>query len=131
MAYVGLTIVGMRLAPFAVKLWLSWGVGCVLVLALIWAATIVLQASHLTRRSKTNGSVKWTASEDGLTLEEKNATVSVKWPAFMGFVDTKRLFLIRLKERRTYFIIPKRCLPAPLEPELSNLFSQHLARITA
>jgi hypothetical protein len=44
---------------------------------------------------------------------------------------TMRLFLIRLKERRTYFIVPKRCLPAQLEPQLFDLFLQHLAILSA
>jgi hypothetical protein len=130
-AFAVLAIVGAWLTPFDVQLSLWWGLTSALALTSVWAATIAIQASHLARRSKANGGVRWEVRDDGLTIEDKNATVSVKWPALMGFVNTKRLFLIRLKERRTYFIIPKRCLPAQLEPQLVDLFLQHLAILGA
>jgi hypothetical protein len=130
-AFAVLAIVGMQLTPFNVQLLLWWGLGSVLALVSVWTATIVVQALHLARRSKANGGVRWEVRDDGLTIEAKNATVSVKWPAFVGFVNTKRLFLIRLKERRTYFIIPKRCLAAQLEPQLFDLLLQHLAKLSA
>ena len=130
-AFAVLAIVGARLTPFDVQLSLWWGLTSILALASVWTATIAVQASHLGRRSKANGGVRWEVRDDGLTIEGKNATVSVKWPGFMGFVNTKRLFLIRLKERRTYFIIPKRCLTAQLEPQLFEILVQHLAILSA
>lgn len=78
-AVAGLAVAGARLTPFDAQLSLWWGLTCVLALASVWTATIVVQASRLARRSKANGGVRWEVRDEGLTIEDKNATLSVKW----------------------------------------------------
>jgi hypothetical protein len=68
-----------------------------------------------------------TAHDDGLRVEDANATHDYRWPAFVKFRESDRLFLLYVSQV-SFIMIPKRAMP---EPGNVEAFRQLLERNVA
>jgi hypothetical protein len=105
----------------------EWGFIIALVYTLFMLCLIVVCGINSSRRSKANGPIKWSVSDKGINMEDKDASVQVKWSGLKGFVETRRLILPRLRNRKGYLVVPKRCLDEPTRTNLITLLSLHLS----
>lgn len=108
------------------RLSLIWGLGWIAIFLCVWGAIIFVQGSKMAQRSSAHGPLCWTGSDDGFRVASGGSAVTFDWPALAGFLVTPRLFLLPLKGKRAYLIIPKRCLSEQQTSELSDLLARHL-----
>jgi len=113
------------------RLSLFWGLGWIAIFLFVWGSVILIQGAKMAERSSAHGPLRWTGSGDGFRIASGTSAVTFDWPAMGGFIETPRLFLLPLKGKRAYLIVPKRCLSEQHTSELSDLLAQHLTKITS
>jgi hypothetical protein len=112
------------------RLSLIWGLGWVAIFLFVWGAIILFQGSKMAERSSAHGPLRWTGSDEGFRVESGGSAVTFDWAALAGFIETRRLFLLPLRGKRAYLIVPKRCLSEQQTSELSDLLARNLTNRT-
>ena len=110
------------------RLSLIWGLSWIAIFLFVWGAIILIQGSKMAERSSAHGPLRWSGSDEGFRIESGTSAVTFDWAALAGYLKTPRLFLLPLKGKRAYLIIPKRCLSERQTSELSDLLARHLTR---
>lgn len=108
------------------RLSLFWGLSWIAIFLFVWGAIILIQGSKMAERSSAHGPLRWSGSDEGFRIESGSSAVTFDWPALAGYLKTPRLFLLPLKGKRAYLIIPKRCLSEKQAAALSDLLARHL-----
>lgn len=109
---------------------LSLGLGGFLVVAVIYITAIFGYGSTVASCNRSHEGTAWRITDEGAQVEEVNAKTLLKWTAFQGFTETNTLVLIRLARKKTYLIIPKRCLTPTQANGLIAVLLAKLPRIT-
>jgi hypothetical protein len=112
------------------RLSLIWGFGWVAIFLCVWGAIILFQGSKMAERSSAHGPLRWTGSDEGFRVESGSSAVTFDWAALAGFLETPRLFLLPLRGKRAYLIVPKRCLSEQQTSELADLLARNLTNRT-
>lgn len=103
---------------------LSSGLSILLFIGACYVIAIFAHGYSVARCSRGHNGNAWRVTDEGAEVEEGNTTLSFKWAAFEGFIETKTLILMRRQKTR-YLIIPKRCLtPTEIQGLLAILSSK-------
>jgi hypothetical protein len=114
-AYVGNLVVAGFWFYLPITLVFSAGVNALFCWFLITQA-----AKRAVARAQGVGPETWSFSDEGIAVESSESNVELKWNALRGYVETKRLLLLRV--RSTYLPIPLRCLTEDQRATLLRLF---------
>lgn len=105
----------------------EWGIIVAFGYAAFMGCLIVVCGINCSRRSKANGPIKWVVTDDGIKIDDVNASVQLKWPGLKDFIATRSLILPRFKNTNRALIIPKRCLDEQALTTVNGLLSLHLS----
>lgn len=129
LAFAAIAFVAFRFqsAPLA-RLSVMWCLVWIVIFLGIWAAIILVQGAKMADRSGAYGPLRWTVDDAGVHLAGSGSATSFGWDALAGFADTPRLVLLKLRGKRAYLIVPKRCLSDDQQRELRQFLQRRLSR---
>jgi YcxB-like protein len=108
---------------------LAYPVGLLIGFGITVPFVVMIYANRLARAPQANGPTRYTVSDDGIDLEETNASSRLGWPLFRGFIENKTSIIIHLRERGRLLIVPKRCLSDSQRTALTTILAKKIPQL--